>query len=228
MRRQRADVPYWLATTERAACLLVLGAGTGRVATPLARAGHRHVTAVDASAARLRQLPRSPALTAVCGDLRSLPLSSGFDAAVVPYSTFQLLRSRADRRAALSEAARVLAPNGTLHIDVSSSFDSRSAVDWHLTLAAHCEQAGATVEEWERRRVETDHLVIDKSFRVSDRVLVAIRERWTHFRSLDLPTEMERAGFTVTGIDRGYGDGSAPHRLIYHGLRSPRSRGDSQ
>ncbi|MGH3941048.1 MAG: class I SAM-dependent methyltransferase [Pseudonocardiaceae bacterium] len=226
LRRQRADIPYWLVTTTRATCLLVLGAGTGRVATALARSGQRHVTAVDASAARLRRLPRSSALTAVCGDLRSLPLSGGFDTAVVPYSTFQLLRSLADRRAALSEAARVLAPNGMLHIDVSSSFDSRTAVDWHLALAAHCEPAGVTVEEWERRLVETDHLVIDKSFRVGDCVLVALRERWTHLKSLDLPTELERAGFAVTGIDRGYGHGSAPHRLIYHGRRTPPSRGD--
>ncbi|MGI9001652.1 MAG: class I SAM-dependent methyltransferase [Pseudonocardia sp.] len=224
LRGQREDVPYWLATTERAVCLLVLGAGTGRVATPLARTGHRHVTAVDASVARLRRLRRSPALTEVCGDLRALPLRGGFDTAVVPYSTFQLLRSRADRRAALSEAARVLAPNGMLHVDVSSSFDTRTAVDWHVTLAAHCDPASATVEEWERRRVEPDHLLIDKSFRVGDRVLVAVRERWTHLKTLDLPTELERAGFTVTGVDRGYGHGSAPHRLIYHGRRSQRGR----
>lgn len=225
LRRQREDVPYWLATTERAVCVLVLGAGTGRVAAPLARTGRRRVTAVDASVARLRRLPRSPALTEVCGDLRALPFRGGFDAAVVPYSTFQLLRSRADRRAALSEAARVLAPDGMLHVDVSGSFDTRTAVAWHVALAAHCGPAGAIVEEWERRRVEPDHLVIDKSFRVGDRVLVAVGERWTHLKALDLPAELEWAGFTVTGVDRGYGYGSAPHRLIYHGRRSQRGRG---
>ncbi|MGH3568271.1 MAG: class I SAM-dependent methyltransferase [Pseudonocardia sp.] len=198
LRQQRADVPYWLATTTRAVRLLVLGAGTGRVAIPLARSGHRHVTAVDTNIVRLRQLSRSRVLTAVCGDLRFLPLSGGFDAAVVPYSTFQLLPTRADRRLALSEAARVLVPNGMLHIDVSGSFDSRAPADWQLTLAAHCEMVGTTVEEWERRRVETGYLVIDKSFQMGSRVLVTVRERWTHLSSLDLAAEMERAGFTLS------------------------------
>jgi ubiquinone/menaquinone biosynthesis C-methylase UbiE len=221
LKDQTADVPYWLATTRSAARLLVLGSGTGRVAIPLASAGGRSVVALDIRAARLHRIRDVPNLSRVCGDLRCLPLSSGFDTAIVPYSTFQLLESRDDRRAALSEAARVLAPRGELHIDVSSSFDVHPAADWHLTVAAPCELAGGFVEEWERRRPEAEHVVIDKLFRMFGETILVMKERWTYLKSLKILDEMERAGFLVTGIDRGYGKGSiadpTSHRLIYHG-----------
>ncbi|MFE7117752.1 hypothetical protein ACFU99_20285, partial [Streptomyces sp. NPDC057654] len=63
LRRQQRDIAYWLNLTERNDRLLVLGAGTGRVAVPLAEhrdSNHdrdRSVTAVDLSQARLRRMP---------------------------------------------------------------------------------------------------------------------------------------------------------------------------
>ncbi|MFE9750238.1 class I SAM-dependent methyltransferase [Saccharothrix saharensis] len=125
LRAQRADVDYWQASTADADRLLVLGAGTGRVAAPLARHRPRLVTALDLSPARLRRVPAVPGLRPVCGDMRRLPLAGGFDAAIVPYSAMQLLVSPRDRDQALVDAARVLTPDGFLHVDVSGNFDTR-------------------------------------------------------------------------------------------------------
>jgi SAM-dependent methyltransferase len=216
LRAQMADVPYWQAVVPVRSRVLVLGAGTGRVARPLAEQGRR-VTALDASLARLRRIPGGSLLRSVCGDFRALPFERCFDAAIFPYSSFQLLVSARDRRRALTQAARVLIPGGMLHIDVSGSFDERAAADWALALAAPCD--GAEMEEWERTAQAGDHVVIDKSFRSRGEVLVEVRERWAHLRSLDLETEMAAAGFEPTGASRGYGPGTAAHRLVHHGRR---------
>jgi SAM-dependent methyltransferase len=199
-----------------------VGAGTGRVAVPLARHRTRTVTALDVSLARLRRMPAVPGLVPVCGDVRSLPLRSGFGATIAPYSTLQLLLTVHDRARALAEAARVLDPGALLHIDVSGNFETRSAADWYVALSAPCPAVGGTVEEWERRSVLPDHVLIEKSFRTEDGVvLVAVEERWVFLRAIDLDAELDRAGFDVVGVDRGYGAGRSPHREIYHARRRP-------
>ena len=122
LRAQRGDVGYWVELTSGIDRLLVVGAGTGRVAVPLARHRTRTITALDVSFARLRRMPAVPGLVPVCSDMRSLPLRSGFGAAIVPYSTLQLLLTVQDRAQALVEAARVLDKGALLHIDVSGNF----------------------------------------------------------------------------------------------------------
>ncbi|MFE7119012.1 methyltransferase domain-containing protein, partial [Streptomyces sp. NPDC057654] len=160
-------------------------------------------------------------LTPVCADMRQLPLRGRFDAVVVPYSTLQLLLTADDRQRALAEAARVLPPDAHLHIDVSGSFDTRTAAGWRLVLAEPCTEAGGTVEEWERQTPLPDHVLIEKSFRVGGRVLTEVQERWARLDSLQLETALDRAGFDLAGTDHGYGAGASPHRLIHHGRRRP-------
>lgn len=217
LRTQQADIAYWQTVVPAATRVAVLGAGTGRVARPLCEQG-RTVVAVDLSHARLRRIPPHPRLHPVCGDFRLLPLGSCFDAAIFPYSSFQLLTSAADRRRALAQAARVLIPGGQLHIDVSGSFDTKPPTDWFQTLAAPC--GGSQVTEWERRTRAQDHILIEKSFRSQGAVLAEVRERWAFARSLALEAELGPAGFELTGVSRGYGPESATHRFVYHGRRS--------
>ncbi|ROO86729.1 methyltransferase family protein [Actinocorallia herbida] len=219
---QSADLAYWAGMTGGVDSLLVVGAGTGRVAVPLARHRARTVTALDLSAARLRRMPAVPGLTPVCGDMRAMPLRGGFGGAIVPYSTLQLLRTGHDRGRALAEAARVLDPGAPLYLDVSGSFDTRTAADWRIALSAPCPEVGETVVEWERCGVLPDHVLLEKSFRTEDgAVLLAVEERWAFLRVLDLDAELDRAGFDVTGVDHGYGADRSPHRRIYHARRRP-------
>ncbi|WP_275467087.1 class I SAM-dependent methyltransferase [Streptomyces noursei] len=219
LRRQRDDTAYWTRLTEPHDSVLVLGAGTGRVAGALARSAERRVMAVDLSRERLARIPRTSGLHPVCGDMRRLPFQGPHSAAVIPYSTLQLLLTPEDRERALAETARVLAPGGSVHIDVSESFDSRTETDWQLSLAETCPEAGGPVEEWERSRPHADHVAIEKQFRRAGRVLTEVTERWVYHRALDLAEVLARTGFELLGIDRGYGRESSPHRLVYHARR---------
>ena len=149
-------------------------------------------------------------------------MRNGFGAAIVPYSTLQMLLTARDRAQALAEAARVLSPGALLHIDVSRNFEVRSAADWYVALRAPCPAVGETVVEWERLSVLPDHVLIEKSFRTEDdAVVLAAEERWVFLSALDLDAALDRAGFDVVGSDRGYGAGRSPHREIYHARRRP-------
>jgi SAM-dependent methyltransferase len=113
--------------------VLELGAGTGRLAIPLAGRGLA-VTGLDASAAMLERLAAKPGgdrVTARLGDMAG-PLPEGpWSLVVVARNTFFNLTSETDQRAALAEIRRVLAPTGSLVIDafVPDGSGRRSSVE---------------------------------------------------------------------------------------------------
>ena len=113
--------------------VLDLGGGTGRVAWPLADAGHA-VTTLDLSepmlaVARARAsshpAPTAARLTFVHADMRSLDLGRSFGLAIAPGRVFQFLLTPEDQRSALDAIRRHLRPGGLF---VAQLFDPR--LDW--------------------------------------------------------------------------------------------------
>ncbi|MGD1051464.1 MAG: class I SAM-dependent methyltransferase [Solirubrobacteraceae bacterium] len=112
----RADLPHWLALAERhAGAVLDVGAGTGRVALALARAGHS-VLALERDAALAGELARRAeglAVEVIRADACSFTLAAPVALAIVPMQTIHLF---ADRDAFLRCARGSLAPGGLLAV----------------------------------------------------------------------------------------------------------------
>jgi SAM-dependent methyltransferase len=125
--------------------VLELAAGTGRLAIPLAEAGHR-VTAVDLDPAMLDRARHRAAgtagedrLTFVEADLVGLrlPDAGGYGLAFIGLNSLLVLGSRAAQRAALRTLADHLAPGGLAVVDVwlpdaddLARFDGRVMLEW--------------------------------------------------------------------------------------------------
>ena len=106
--------------------VLELACGSGRVAVPLAMAGHQ-VTGLDLSTAMLRRararrrgLPPEVAarLRFSRQDMRRFRFDQSFAAAIIPFSSLALLPEPADRAACLDCLARHLSPRAPLIIDL--------------------------------------------------------------------------------------------------------------
>jgi SAM-dependent methyltransferase len=140
------DLDLYQAMAERAeGPILELAAGTGRLAIPLAEAGHR-VTAVDLDPAmldRARKRARGTAgedrLTFVEADLVGLrlPDAGSYGLAFIGLNSLLVLGSRAAQRAALRALAEHLAPGGLAVVDVwlpdaedLARFDGRVMLEW--------------------------------------------------------------------------------------------------
>ncbi len=134
-RRRRADVTFYRELAHQVlgssgAPILDLGAGTGRLALPLARDGHR-VVAMDQAPAMLERLrqraAKAPAAVAeriepVVGDLRTFDLTKGrrerFGLAIAAFNVVEHLYTRVELAAFLGRVAAHLEPDGTLAFDV--------------------------------------------------------------------------------------------------------------
>jgi SAM-dependent methyltransferase len=128
------DLAFYLRQARRTGGpVLELGAGTGRIAIPLAAAGH-DVTGVDSSApalrvARLKAMvaPHRGTLAFVRADMTRFALRRRFRLALIPFRAFQHLLTPAAQRACLTRVRRHLARGGRLIVDVFDPLLDRMA-----------------------------------------------------------------------------------------------------
>jgi SAM-dependent methyltransferase len=121
------DLPLWRSlASEFGDPILDVGAGTGRVALELARAGHR-VTALDSDATLLAELESRAAgleqLDTVLADARSFALGRTFALCLVPMQTIQLLGGATARAAFLRCAGAHLRRGGLLAVAIADALE---------------------------------------------------------------------------------------------------------
>lgn len=116
------DVDFYLALArECAPPVLELGCGTGRVTTPLARAGIG-VIGLDRSAPMLKVAIRKSAgvdgLSWVQGDMRAIPIGARFGLVLIPYRAFLHLMTTEDQQRTLASIYEHLSPGGRLAFNI--------------------------------------------------------------------------------------------------------------
>jgi SAM-dependent methyltransferase len=115
------DLPFWLALAEREDGPVVeWGAGTGRLAAPLAGIGS-DVTAVEVSENMVEKgREKGDAVEWIRGDMRYVKLGRRYGLAICAFNSFLCLSSVDDALAFLRNARDHLEPDGLLGIEVSA------------------------------------------------------------------------------------------------------------
>ena len=123
------DLPFWLSLAEReAGPVIEWGAGTGRIAVPLAAAGH-DVTAVELSGEMVELgKGKGESVGWVVNDMRGLSLGRRYGLAICAFNSFLCLKIVDDALAFLRNAHVHLVPGGLLGIEVSA-FSPEELVD---------------------------------------------------------------------------------------------------
>ncbi len=174
------DVHFYLAQARRmGGPVLELGVGTGRVALPLAAAGHR-VTGVDLSRWMLEACARKAALaglggriTLVRSDMAKLALGERrFPLAIIPFRAFQHLLTPAAQQACLTGVRRHLRKGGRLVVDL---FNPR--LEYCLPEYRQAGGSGARTETYPDR-VHGRTLEVRYLTRTNDAHRQVLREVW--------------------------------------------------
>jgi SAM-dependent methyltransferase len=147
-----ADLPLWRAlAAQQGDPVLDLGAGTGRVALALARAGHR-VTALDHDPellAELDQRAHGLELRTVLADAREFQLDATFALCVMPMQTIQLLGGRESRLRCLACIRGHLATGALAAIALTDALELYEVQDGAPTpLPDICERDGVVYSSW--------------------------------------------------------------------------------
>lgn len=128
----QADLPLWRELAAGAeGPILDIGAGTGRVALDLARAGH-DVVALDSDAGLLAVLAQRAqgaggSVETVLADARELDLGRQFELILVPMQTIQLLGGPEGRGRFLERARAHLVPGGLLAAALADALEGFDA-----------------------------------------------------------------------------------------------------
>ena len=115
------DIPFWLALAHREGGPVVeWGAGTGRIANPLAKAGF-DVTAVEVSRKMVEKgQSKSTSMQWIRSDMRNVKPGKRYKLAICAFNSFLCLTSLEDALAFLYNAREHLEPGGLLSIEVSA------------------------------------------------------------------------------------------------------------
>jgi SAM-dependent methyltransferase len=147
--------------------VLELGIGTGRIALPLARTGHR-VHGVDASEAMVQKLRGKAGGTDIpvtIGDFAELDVEGDFSLVYVVFNTFFALLSQEDQIRCFSNVARRLREGGVFVIEAFVPDMTRRDRDQRME-AHHVESdsvvLGAARHDPVEQRVVSNHLLVSE------------------------------------------------------------------
>jgi SAM-dependent methyltransferase len=199
--------------------VLELGAGTGRLAIPLAQHG-LEVVALDASARMLdllRAKPGAERVTTVIGDMADVDVTGPFSVVFVAFNTFFNLTSDTAQQRCIENVRRVLAPGGAFVLEAFVPDGARVAP----TQAVEARSVGpdrvvlqATRHEPSEQRIDTTTIVItEQGIR-----LLPLRARYASVRELDLMARVAGLERTERWADwRGtpFTPASADHVSVY-------------
>lgn len=224
------DIDFYLRhALETGSPVLELGAGSGRVAIPLARAG-LEVWALDSSAAMLDRLrarlahqPEEVAarIRPVEADMSRFALDRKFRLIIAAFHSFMHLLEPESQRAALACIKRHLHPEGRLLINVFSVDPGRVSSDapfrrqpgWDFQDGSgnRVLASAAYSLDWPRRRIQQDcyYETLDSRGRVQCRRHVTLVQR--AIDAAEMNALLLESGLTVETIFGGFhGDPAGP------------------
>lgn len=196
--------------------ILIIGAGTGRVAIPLSE--NNNIVALDKDINRLNRLRKKikskNKLEIVNVDIEHYKTSKKFDYIIIPYSTMQNIYPKCKQRKVLRNIKRLLKEYGTCIIDNSNRFKEFKDEDYKNVCSGFCSEIKMVINEYEKCIVHKKYIILKKKFICNNKNILRKKERWNILDERDFEKLILSEKLNIKNKVYGYDD-FTKHRVIY-------------
>ena len=195
--------------------ILIVGAGTGRVAIPLSY--YHNIYALDKSKDRLELLSKKEYrnLKIICNDVIKYKSNEQFDYIIFPYSTMQNIYPKLKQKTILHHLMKNLKDNGELIIDNSNQFKTIKNQNERVICEGYCNILKTNIIQREKIRVHKKYIKLFLRFNDDKGNMIYKKsERWNIQNEEAFDKMLIKLGYSIKKKIRGY-DKNTNHRTIY-------------
>lgn len=218
LKGQNDDINYYLRQIDEnnAKEVLVVGAGTGRVAIPLSK--HSNVTALDFDQERLLRLTnKEKSINTICVDFLDYDESNKYDLIIIPYSTLQFDNNKEKLYQIFKKLYEVMNDSTITIFDVSEGFNTKVEKKKEFLFRDYCNEINDEVEVFYSAKRFMNYIEFNVEYRIcSTNNSIIECERYYYYDKDLLLDSIKNNNLEVLKIDDGYGKGDFKHKHLYH------------
>lgn len=217
LRGQNMDIDYYIRELQnyQSKNILVVGAGTGRVAIPIFK--DLFVDALDIDQYRLQVLQeKCPNIVCYNMDICNETPNKEYDAIIFPYSTIQLLGNEENIALALLNCSKILALNGVLIFDASESFNYKPDVDRMCLFEDYSKDIKSKISVYYQAKRFAEYIRFITEFYIhTNNITLTEIEQYLYYDKNRM-SELVNYSFNIVKIDNGYQNDLFLHKHLYH------------
>lgn len=215
---QNDDISYYINQIKEnnAKNVLIIGAGTGRVAIPLS--DYSNVSALDFDKERLERLKeKKENIKTLCMNFLDYTGQEKFDLIIIPYSTLQFNNDEYKLNAFFKKLNEIMDNSTILIFDVSESFNSKVEKNRDFLFKDYCNEVDDIVEVFytSRRHKKYIEFIVEYVLN-SNKITVTEIEKYYYYDRKLLLNVIENNNLEIIRIDDGYGKDGFKHKHLYH------------
>lgn len=218
LRDQNRDIDYYIKQIQKysAESVLVVGAGTGRVAIPLSN--YTNVTALDFDEERLNVLiSKNTNINVICCDFINFNPLEKYDLIIIPYSTIQFCGDITKINRIFNKLSQIMTEQTICIFDVSESFNKKQEKTKEFLFKDFCDEIKEQVEVYYTSKRYNDFIEFFIEYRFIEKNYNVIEnEKYFYYDQETFSSLLNKNNLLLLKIDNGYDDNVFQHKHLYH------------
>lgn len=218
LKGQNDDIPYYINQIEKYSSkkILVVGAGTGRVAIPLSR--HSDVTALDFDKERLSVLKqKNNNIKIVYENFLNFDTDEKYDLIIIPYSTLQFDCNESKLKKMLLKLKELMSSSTIAIFDMSESFNYKIEKNDEFLFESYCKEIKDDVSVYytSKRYEKYINFIVKYKLKNLKKELIE-NEKYYYYNPLLIEQLIKEIGLEIITLDLGYNNNTFTHKHLYH------------
>ena len=217
LRGQNDDINYYKNQMKKynSKNVLIVGAGTGRVAIPLNEVSN--VVALDYDEGRLEVLKEKvETIKTICCDINNFETNEYFDMIIFPYSTLQFSNSPKKIDIMLKHLKHCIDDETIILFDISESFNTKLEKNNEFLFRDYCSKISDVVQVFYNSKRHKNFIEFKIEYKLEKQKVTILEHEKYYYYDREIYNKLFRNNdYNVINIDHGYGNGFY-HKHIYH------------